>query len=225
MRFAAAVVAAFLVASSLAADEAPKRSVQVRGTGSVTAVPDRVSFFAGVDTDSPSLKTAFADNKRIVHAVLKALRDRGVTDAQMRTANFSINVGYQDDRRTSRRYNVSNGVTVIRDKTDDVAALIEAAVDAGANNVSSVVYSISDVVSLRDTALDRAFADARGRAARLAAAAGKTLGDPIEITTEVFYTPPAVTEAITVSPASPALELQAGMREVTSTILVTFELK
>jgi len=222
MKFAVAVVAAFLLASSIAADETPKRSVQVRGTGSVTAVPDRVSFFAGVDTESPSLKTAFADNKRIVQAVLKALRDRGVTDAQMRTANFSINVRF-DDRRTSRRYNVSNGVTVTRDKTDDVAALIEAAVDAGANNVSSVVYSISDVVSLRDTALDRAFADAHGRAARLAAAAGRTLGDPIEITTEVFYMPPAVTEAITVS--APALEMQAGMREVTSTILVTFELK
>jgi uncharacterized protein YggE len=224
MKFAAAVVAAFLLASSIAADEAPKRSVQVRGTGSVTAVPDRVSFFAGVDTESPSLKTAFADNKRIVQAVLKALRDRGVTDAQMRTANFSINVRF-DDRRTSRRYNVSNGVTVTRDKTDDVAALIEAAVDAGANNVGSVVYSISDVVSMRDTALDRAFADAHGRAARLAAAAGRALGDPIEITTEVFYMPPAVTEAITVSAASPALEMQAGMREVTSTILVTFELK
>jgi uncharacterized protein YggE len=224
MKLAAAVVAAFLVASSVAADEASKRSIQVRGTGSVTAAPDRVSFFAGVETDSPSLKTAFADNKRIVQAVLKALRDHGVTDAQMRTANFSINVGYEDDRRTSRRYRVSNGVTVTRDKTDDVATLIEAAVDAGANNVSSVVYSISDSASLRDTALDRAFADAHARAAHLAAAAGRALGDPIEITTEVFYTPPVVTEAITVAP-SPGLEMQAGLREVTSTILVTFELK
>lgn len=228
MRRAAAVIASMLVASSvLAADEAAKHTIQVRGTGSVMGVPDRVSFFAGVDTDSPSLKTAFADNKRIVQAVLKALRDRGVTDVQMRTANFSINVGYEDDRRTSRLYNVSNGVTVARDKTDDVADLIEAAVDAGANNVSSVVYSISDSASLRDAALERAFGDARARASHLAAAAGRRLGDPIDITTEVFYTPPVVSEAITVTEGlpKPALELQSGMSRVTSTILVTFELK
>jgi len=221
---AAAFVIAFIVASSVfAADEATKRTIQVRGTGTVAAAPDRVSFVAGVETDSPSLKAAFADNKRIVAAVLKALRDRGVTDAQLRTSNFSINVG--GDERQARHYVVMNSVTVTRDKTDDVADLIEAAVDAGANNVSSVSYSISNASSLRDTSLDRAYADARARAQHLAAAAGKTLGEPLDMTTEVLYMPQPVTEAITVGGGNSSLELQAGMREVTSTVLVTFELK
>jgi uncharacterized protein YggE len=221
---AAAFVVALLVASPVfAADEATKRTIQVRGTGTVAAAPDRVSFVAGVETESPSLKTAFADNRRIVAAVLKALRDLGVTDAQMHTSNFTINVGA--DERQTRHYVVLNSVTVTRDKTDDVANLIEAAVDAGAKNVSSVVYSIADTSSLRDTSLDRAYADARARAQHLAAAAGKTLGDPIDMTTEVLYMPQPVSEAITVGGGSSSLELQAGMREVTSTVLVTFELK
>jgi uncharacterized protein YggE len=222
-RRVAFAVALLIASSGFAADEAVKRTIQVRGTGMVTAAPDRVSFVAGVETDSPSLKTAFADNKRIVAAVLKSLRDRGVTDGQMRTSNFSINVGA--DERQTRHYVVMNSVTVTRDKTDDVADLIEAAVDAGANNVSSVSYSVSNASSLRDTSLDRAYADARARAQHLAAAAGKTLGDPIDMTTEVLYMPPTVSETITVGGGGSNLELQAGMREVTSTVLVTFELK
>src|SRR5262245_36860276 len=113
-----AAFAAFLVVSSAVLADETKRTIQVRGTGSVTAVPDRVSFVAGVETESPSLKTAFAENKRIVQAVLKALRDRGVTDAQTRTANFSINAAYPDERRTAKRYRVANAVTVTREKTD-----------------------------------------------------------------------------------------------------------
>ena len=219
-------IAVFLLASSvLVADEAPKRSVQVRGTGSVSAAPDRVSFVAGVETGSASLKTAFADNKRIVAAVLKALRDRGVTDAEMRTANFAINVQYENEKRSSRLYVVSNAVTVTRSKIEDVASLVEAAVDAGANNVNSVVYSIADPAPLQDAALERAYADARTRAQRLATAAGRQVGDPIEITTEGFYIPPTVTEAITVTAATPALELLGGTKTVTANVLVTFELK
>jgi uncharacterized protein len=217
--------AILLVASSVfAADEAPKRTVQVRGTGSISAAPDRVSFVAGVDTASPSLKTAFADNKRVVAAVLKAMRDRGVTEAEMRTANFAINVQYENEKRSSRYYLVTNGVTVTRSKTDDVAGLIEAAVDAGANNVNSIVYSIADPAPLQDAALERAFADARARAQHLAAAAGRQVGDPIEITTEGFYAPQSVNEAITVT-ASPALDVLSGTKTVTAMVVVTFELK
>ncbi|HMD33767.1 MAG TPA: SIMPL domain-containing protein [Vicinamibacterales bacterium] len=218
--------AVFLFALSVfAADEAPKRSVQVRGTGSISAVPDRVSFVAGVETASPSLKTAFADNKRIVAAALKAMRDRGVTDAEMRTANFAINMQYENEKRSSRLYVVSNAVTVTRSKIDDVASLVEAAVDAGANNVNSIAYSIADPAPLLDAALERAYADARARAQHLAAAAGRQVGDPIEITTEGFYAPQPVTEAITVAPSSPALEMLGGTKTVTANVLVTFELK
>lgn len=212
-----------LIASSAIAADEVKHSVQVRGTGTITAAPDRVSFLAGVESASPtSLKTAFDENKRIVAAVLKALRDRGVPDAQLRTSNFSIQVATDpNDRRRTQGYIVSNAVTVTRDKTDDVASLVEAAIDAGANNVNSITYWIADTASLRDAALDRAYADAKARAARLAAAAGKTLGEPLDITTEVFSMP-QVSEAITVGPS---LELLGGMRDVTTTILVTFELK
>lgn len=224
MKSAGVVFVALLIASSgFAADEAVKRTIQVRGTGTVSAAPDRVSFVAGVESDSTALKEAYGENKRIVAAVLKALRDRGVTDAQMRTANFSIQMG--GDERQVKHYIVMNSVTVTRDKIDDVADLIGAAVDAGANNVSSVSYSISNASALRDASLDRAYADARARAQRLAAAAGKTLGEPLDISTEGIYGPPVLTEAITVGGGGSNLELQAGMREVTSTVLVTFELK
>jgi len=216
---------AFLLIASplLAADEA-KHTIQVRGTGIVAVAPDRVSFVAGVMTRSKSVKTAFEENNRIIQRVLHELRDHGVTDAQMRTANFSINVDYANEqqRGAEKSFVVQNAVMVTRDNAADVASLIQAAVDAGANDVSSVTYGVKDVAALRQTALERAYADARAQAQHLAAAAGKTIGEPLEITTEVFAMPATVSEAITVAPK---LALEGGTREVSATILVTFELK
>ncbi|HLJ74635.1 MAG TPA: SIMPL domain-containing protein [Thermoanaerobaculia bacterium] len=219
-------LALLLMASPLLAADEVKHTIQVRGTGVVTVVPDRVSFTAGVATRSKSVKTAFDDNNRITQRVLQELRDHGVTDAQMRTANFSIGVDYANEqqRGADKFYLVQNTVTVTRDNTSDVAALVQASVDAGANDVSSVTYGVKDVAALRQTALERAYADARVQAQHLAAAAGKTIGEPIEITTEVFAMPTPMTESITVT-AAPKLALEGGTRDVSATILVTFELK
>jgi uncharacterized protein YggE len=141
----------------------------------------------------------------------------------MRTANFSIRLDYPNDpqHNAERFYVVENSVMVTRDSTADVATLIQAAVDAGANDVGSVAYGVKDVAALRQTALERAYADARAQAQHLAAAAGKSIGEPLEITTEVFAMP-GIAEAITVAPK---VALEAGTREVSSTVLVTFELK
>ena len=218
------VLAILLLASPLLSADEIKHTIQVRGTGSVTVAPDRVTFVAGVMTHSKSVKTAFEDNNRIIQRVLQEMRDRGVSDAQLRTANFTIGVDYANaqERSPERFYNVENSVMVIRDNATDVASLIQAAVDAGANDIGSVTYGVKDVAALRQTALERAFADARAQAQHLAAAAGKTIGEPIEITTEVFAMPTPMTESITVAPK---LALEGGTREVSSTILVTFELK
>ncbi|HJT16170.1 MAG TPA: SIMPL domain-containing protein [Thermoanaerobaculia bacterium] len=216
-------LALLLVAAPLFAADEAKHTIQVRGTGVVAVVPDRVSFVAGVMTRSKSVKTAFDENNGIVQRILQELRDRGVTDAQMRTANFSVRLDYPNEQQhnAERFYVVENSVMVTRDSTADVASLIQAAVDAGANDVGSVTYGVKDVAALRQTALERAYADARAQAQRLAAVAGKTIGDPLEITTEVFSMP-AVTDAITVAPK---LALESGTRDVSATVLVTFELK
>lgn len=217
-------LALLLIVSPLFAADEVKHTIQVRGTGIVTVVSDRVSFMAGVATRSKSVKTAFDDNNRVTQRVLQELRDHGVTDAQLRTANFSIGVDYANEqqRGADKFYIVQNAVMVTRDNASDVASLVQAAVDAGANDVSSVTYGVKDVAALRQTALERAYADAHAQAQHLAAA-GKTIGEPLEITTEVFAMPTTVSEAMTVG--APKLALEGGTRDVSATILVTFELK
>ena len=59
----------------------------------------------------------------------------------------------------------------------------EQLVTAGANQIQSVSFSLSDESAFRDEALARAVDDAEARAAILAQAAGLELGSPISIDT------------------------------------------
>src|SRR6266571_4464068 len=62
-----------------------------------------------------------------------------------------------------------------------VGKFLQAAVDAGANTVSGVSFSVSDPARGRDAALQSAMADARAKAEVLARAAGRALGHVIAI--------------------------------------------
>ena len=78
-------------------------------------------------------------------------------------------------------YRVTNQVNAtIRDiaKMGDVLAAV---IDAGANSIHSVSFSVSDTAALEGEAREAAVADARQRAQSLAELAGVSLGDIQEI--------------------------------------------
>jgi uncharacterized protein YggE len=213
------------VAGSALAQMVPAMSstITVNGTGSVKLVPDRFSFSVGVASVSPRVRDAFAETNRKIRAVIDALQKDGVMEAQLQTSNYSIYTPYDPETKGAVVYGVRSDVTVTRDNPKGASDLIQSAVDAGANQVGSLRFFVDDPRPARQLALERAYGDAHERAMRLATVAGKTLGDPITISTEGLYQPAPIVEAITVSAAAPALE--SGMTVVTATVTVTFTLE
>jgi uncharacterized protein YggE len=80
---------------------------------------------------------------------------------------------------------------VVRD-VSQTGAVVDAAVAAGAASVNGPSFFIDDPQALLRRALVAAFADARGKAAALAAEAGLTLGQTISIRESTFV--PAETD-------------------------------
>lgn len=178
-----------LLSTPLVAQNAADRAVMVdtvavTGTGKSTLTPDRVTFTAGVQTMAATVEQALNENNAKVAAVIAALKKAGATDREIRTSNFNI-WPQQDYREGSTPrilgYQVSNSVTVTREKVNDAGRLLQAAVSAGVNQASGLSMEVSDPARGRDEGLKAAFNDARAKAALLAQAAGRTLGTALSI--------------------------------------------
>jgi uncharacterized protein YggE len=204
-------------------------SITVTGVGTAKVAPDRVSFTVGVFTNSPTVSGSFKANNEKTQRVVAALKQRGVKDTEIQTSNFSIGTAYDSEPERKRHgFNVTNSVTVTREDPKAVSELIQAAVDAGANEANGVSFFNSDPTSTRDRAIERAVMDARRQAEKLAASTGGTLGRATMISTaEIpgygYMRNNTVTEAITVTAAAPAIE--SGMNTVSYSVTITYELK
>jgi len=197
---AAGVIATFVLALGLSGaipaaraqgpDQAA-RTIQVTGTGSASGSPDVVLVQLGVQLFATDLGQALSDANATMDAVIAALTEQGIAAEDIRTTNFSI---YQEGSypppqpmegeqqpETQSRYVVNNVVEVKVRDLSQISAVLQAALDAGANNVYGLTFGLEDAAALEAEARTLAVEDARARAQALADAFGLEVGDPISI--------------------------------------------
>ena len=119
-------------------------------------------------------------------------------------------------------FRVSNQVTVRRPDVARAANLIEAAVSAGANQVGSLQFFVSDTTAARRKGLELAVADARSKAEALAALSSRSLGGVVCIS-DAQPSESALERLASLGYTSPSLE--PGLQDVRSAVSVVFELK
>lgn len=207
-------------------------TISVTGVGKVTAAPDRVSFTAGVETSAPTVDDAVAQNNRRTAALLSALKAAGATEKDLRTSNFSVFPQYEYIENRRPRvvgFQVVNSVTVTRPKPEEAGRLLTAAVNAGANQVSGLTFSLNDQQAARNRGLQLAFEDARTKAQLLAAAAGRSVGRAISIVegTAPMERPPMFmrAQAMEAKAADMSVAVETGVEELAFNLSVVFELK
>ena len=150
--------------------------IQVSGSGTVTGTPDRVQLSFAVETESPDVKSAQTDNANRMSAMVDALVAAGVPKDQMQTTGYSIYPVYQDSTglldQKIKTYQVTNTLQVTLKDVTQTGGIIDTAVAAGANKVTSIQFMLSDeqALSLRTAALQKAVVNARSDADAVAGA-------------------------------------------------------
>ena len=158
--------------------------LSVTGEGMARIAPDMATVQLGVTTQGDSAKAAMDQNSDQQAAVVKALTDAGIDEAQIQTSGLNLNplMKYDEDRApTVTGYQASNMVSV---RVTDLARLgevLDAIVSAGANEINGIEFSREDGADALDDARKQAVADARRKAEVLAEAAGLTLGPVLSI--------------------------------------------
>ncbi len=158
----------------------PKRSLTVVGQGRASGKPDLAQASLGVETYAATVAEAMQQNSTKMEAVLAKLKELGIAEKDIQTANFSINLERQGPQ-DSGQYRVSNMVQVkIRDLTK-VGAVLDAGVQAGVNQVWGVSFALEDQAALETEARAKAMEDARSRAEALAKLTSVQLGQVLTI--------------------------------------------
>jgi uncharacterized protein YggE len=180
-------------ANDVAADEDEQlRRIEVFGTGSVASKPDLALASLGVQTFAKTVQQAVAANNTAAEAVLAALGHAGIDPHRISTSSF--NVSEQRDHSRENRdlivgYRASNMVTVAIVDLDRVGVILQEAIDAGANNISNLRFTLEDPGPVKRQARINAVTDARQRAQTLATAANVELGKVAIIRETSGHTP------------------------------------
>ncbi len=215
----AALTATFRIGGAGAADPAPTaadRAITVLGTATVAAEPDRAELSFGVETRADSARAALEANAVRMREAIEAVKRVGGQDVQ--TQSVWLNP-WQDENGPAgyvATNSVSASVGVAR-----VGDLIDAAVAAGANQVSGPTMTIDDEEAVYRRALEAAVRQARERAETLAEAAGVRLGRVTAVaeTGSAAPMPFAMREAAAADASTP---IEPGEREVAAQVSVTF---
>jgi hypothetical protein len=171
-----------------------RTGITVTGNGQVAMTPDVVMSTLGVTIVSPDLASAQSEAAATMDAVIAALVDNGVAEEDIQTAAYAIYLE-RDYTRTEQPvtgYQIIHTVTIkIRD-VDSAGEVIQAAVDAGANNVQDVWFALEDTSAATVRARELAVDDARFKASELARLADVDLGAVTSISESVSASSPPV---------------------------------
>jgi len=224
MKQSVALVLLFVAAAASA--EAPPHTITVGGSARIVVKADRGQFTVGVSSRATTVTSALRTNNDKMQRVIAALKAHGAAENEISTSTFSITQPFENGRHVVGEYEVQNSVTVTRSAVASISDLLQIAIDAGANQAWNVRFFLAEPGPVRDKAL-AAYNDARARAQKLAAAAGKSVGDLLTITTEQSPRFPLVgggdMESMRLAGTAPPL--QSGMQSVEASIVAQFELK
>lgn len=202
----------------------------VVGTGTVESQPDIVYLTLGVDLKADDAATVVTDASGRMDRILAALEAAGIAEEDIHTASYNLWVEQQYDPRTGERtgvldYRLMHTVRATLRDMDQVGTVLAAAVEAGANVVNEVSFSVADPDSLASEARVQAIADAQQRAQEMAGALGVTLGKVVSVSESGGYTPTPVSyrgeDAMEYAAAVP---LPAGSFSVRISVVVVYEL-
>lgn len=216
-----------LVFMSCSQKEDIQRTVSVSGRGAVQVVPDQAVLELSVVTWNASVSKASEENALLMSQVQSALESKGVTKDSYSTSNYSIrrDMSYVDGRSVPGDYIASNVLNVVLSDITKVGEIIDVAISAGANELSSLSFTVSDSSPYMEEARRLAVEQARSKAEVLAETAGAKLGRVMQITEQSYAQPLYKSNFSVMADATAATPVQAGKQDITVSVNVLYELQ
>jgi len=216
--------AGLILAVSLAIAQTPN-SIQASGSATRNVNPDMAQLNVGVVTQAATAQAAADQNATTTAAVIKALEGVLGTAGTIQTLYYSISPRYVSTggQQTLAGYIVTNTLQVTTTVVGRVGPLIDAANQAGANNISGPYYGLQNPDPEVQLALAAASKQALAHAAAIASGLGAKTGAIISAQ-EGSTARPFVSGDASAPTASVATPIQTGTVSVSANVTVTVAL-
>jgi uncharacterized protein YggE len=192
--FSLALCAAVSISSAVfgqvpSAASAREPEVIASGTAELHTPPTFANLTVAITTSAATAAQAASQNAAKTAATITALRQAGIAAEDIATQGYSIEQAYDNRGRHTGEFTARNALQIHIGRIDRVGTVIDAAVSAGATDISGIQYGSAIMDDVRRNAMAEAVRRARADAALIASAAGGTLGRLISITSSAG-TPP-----------------------------------
>lgn len=215
--------------------------ISVSGKGEVVAVPDIATFSFSVEKESLLVADAQADVAKWANDIISFLKKNGVDDKDIKTTGYNIYPRYEyganrdsgtpipspDGKRYLAAYVVSQSIEVKVRVLADAGKLLSGIGELGASNVSGLAFDFDQRDALAREARDKAIADARSEAGKLAKALGVRLVRILSYNEgggyPVYYAKAEISAAG--GNMQGAAQVPVGEDKIVSQVTLTYEIK
>jgi uncharacterized protein YggE len=206
-------------------------TIFVSGSATAHTKTDKVIISLGVETTDKTAEKALLSNSNLMNKVMDALKQSGVQQNETSTSAFSIKPNYNyskyGDRGNLSGFTVSNSIQIESSSINNVSQWIDTAVQAGANTVNDVYFSVSEekLQNIKNMLLKEAVANAKTKADIVAAASGLNIAGIKSITVGEIGIPPVpgplYSKSVSSDEAS-STPILAGEQEVSTTVSIVY---
>lgn len=208
--------------------------LSVVGEGKVDVVPDTAYIDVGITiNDAQTSKDAQNSIGKTNNAIIAAMIKLGVKKEDIKTSNYSVYPNYSYESNGNNKllgYSGNVTITIKVNDTQKATQVIEAATAAGANQIQGTRFVVEDPQKYRDAAREKAIANAREQAQKLANNLGIRLGKVVNVIENSpdssimpMYSTMSNAKEVGGGGGGPAIE--AGTQTITSVVTLYFEKK
>ena len=176
----AAALLVFSVASTNLAAAAEPKTIAVSGMAEQEVAPDMAYIDVGINVRADDAETARTQEAQIASQIRRALLGLAITDNDLQNTSYYLYQEYKVDRngvRTADKYVLDSSIKVTVKDLDKLSQVIDNVVEAGATNISNITYALSTQNIIQRQLLATAVENARDKAAVVANAGSRTLGN------------------------------------------------
>lgn len=176
----AAALLVFSVAGTNLAAAAEPNTIAVSGMAEQEVAPDMAYIDVGINVRADDAETARTQEAQIASQIRRALLGLAITDNELQNTSYYLYQEYKVDRngvRTADKYVLDSSIKVTVKDLDKLSQVIDNVVEAGATNISNITYALSTQNIIQRQLLATAVENARDKAAVVANAGSRTLGN------------------------------------------------
>lgn len=155
---------------------ATPQGITVNGEGNITVKPDMAQVTLGMEATAVTAKEAQQKNTVVMNKVVAGMKLLGLGGKDIQTTDFNLFPDRRYDKASGQEqvvgYRAVNQVTITIRDLAKLGAVIDQSIQAGANNVRNVSFSVESPEKWREQAITKAVKEARSKADALAKAAG-----------------------------------------------------